>query len=314
MAFLRACRKAAQEKKRKQGAQAEQEPLRNAWNQERLRVGFMVGGTDVTNERPHAFSLTGCMRMSWQSINKGTVPGSGIDGTHRVLEVATTSAALYDHAQLEFLEAKLQDLKAIRGTPCIYKIYDATPMRCSFGSLQSEVLPHARFPVLTGESSWTTMTYEQHRESGLMRKYGSKKGVLELLAQQQSFAYLDQKGLLNGAKVYCKPAFLQAGNSSCLFTATERAFPSFDIKGIATLAAELPYICYIELPDGHSANTRKKAKTKAVLPDNCLHFDFKCAGHQAHRAVAAGEKQAIGDCYAICLTASHVSQQNSITV
>ena len=59
--------------------------------------------------------------------------------------------------------------------------YDATPLTCSFGSLASELLPHARYLHLADDGKWQLLTLEKYmhvRRRGILNV-----GVLEMFAQ-----------------------------------------------------------------------------------------------------------------------------------
>ena len=60
--------------------------------------------------------------------------------------------------------------------------YDATALTCSFGSLASELLPHARYLHLADDGKWHLLTLEKYMH--VSKRGVPNAGVLEMFTQR----------------------------------------------------------------------------------------------------------------------------------
>ena len=112
-------------------------------------------------------------------------------------------------------------------------------------------------------------------------------GVLELIVHGLTVVFENEESRVVAFEDLCRASVLSRGNASCLLRGTEQSAPEFSRASLQELCSKLPYILYQEVPDAHSANGRKKAKTFAALPDNAMGVNALCLAHQGHRIVAS---------------------------
>ena len=78
---------------------------------------------------------------------------------------------------------------------------------------------------------------------------------------------------------------------------------------VIELAAHVPWVMWVELPDSHSGNKRKRAKTRARLkhtPNVFVPPLPGCFSHQLHTGMtkATGEEEFVGDLHAVAFSLS----------
>ena len=269
---------------------------------------FQVGD-DWKGQHPNAWDPRRVLSMAWKQMNS-KADRSGVDGTHRSLGILSTVASAFWQEQKNFIALQMNQIMASKCVPVVNKFYDATPIRCWFGRLSHEVMPHARYPVCE-DGRWRLVRYEEYvrlNPSSHMRQIGT----LELLAQGTTCRWMTGAGELHGFRVLCRPKILQTGNASCIYEATESECPELSSSGLEKVCKACPYALVDERPDAHSANHRKKAKSVASTPSNCFHVLGTCAGHQCHRIIMNNEKEVCGDVYAAAVACSNTHHADSL--
>ena len=193
------------------------------------------------------------------------------------------------------------------------RFYDATPMRVRFGRLQTELQPHARYPFWSEVlGKWLSVRLESYMIMTGRKKSMQRFGVVELFAQGATIHQTDEQGVLKGLQVLCPPSVLEQTNSSCIFSATEKASPTLSYQRLIDLSKQFSFLLFNEVPDACSANIRKKAATaeKCAVCGNILHADDKCGAHQCHRIVEKKERLTIGHIFAMTFSSALISIQN----
>lgn len=222
IAYARACKRARTAEREQEGQREAHSALTAAWNSERLREGDKVGPGEQTLH-PNQWDPCVVLSQAWKQLGKTKTLRGGLEGQHRGLDIMAAVAAAASEAQREYIEEHVQRVMDFGACPVIHKFYDCTPARLKFGRLQSQLMPHARYPVEI-DGRWTAVPLEQylaHRPHAGVLRYG----VLEVLAQGHTMHYMDERGELHAFRAVCKPVVLQAGNASCLFSATEKETP-----------------------------------------------------------------------------------------
>ena len=224
-----------------------------------------------------------------------------------------TSSSVLHKLQDQFAASEMESIVEKDVIPVIAKHYDTTPSKVRFGRLQSLLLPLARYAVLKDDGQWSLVSHEEYVKTKIKgRQFSIKQGVLDIITVSASLIYMDTDSTLHGFRYFSRPAVIAAGNASCIFRATEQLARPFDLDCIRRLCANVRFMFYTEVPDGHSANDRKKEKTKQLLPDNCGFVESKCSGHQAERIIQGKEKRVVGNVHAVCMTCGHVTNQNRL--
>ena len=150
---------------------------------------FQVGG-DLEGQ-PNSWDPRRVLSMAWKQMNS-KADRSGVDGTHRSLGILSTVASAFWQEQKNFIALQMNQIMASKCVPVVNKFYDATPIRCWFGRLSHEVMPHARYPVCE-DGRWRLVRYEEYvrlNPSSQMRQIGT----LELLAQGTTCRWMTGAG------------------------------------------------------------------------------------------------------------------------
>ena len=254
------------------------------WNARVLRHGDMLGSS-AAPERSHddrLLDLQSVLRQGWRSLGKDTTDREGIGGSHRTLAFVSSNSSVASECQNVLADCEMDKLLESRQVPVIELQHDATPTRCRFGDcLQERVMPHARYPIQDDVGEWSIVGFSEYCR---LRGRGTlpRSGVLDLFACSGSMLYM-MNGIWRGLRIFGRPCFLQAGNASCIYSATENMMPCFSVSRLTPMLGpeKLPFAFLVETPDDHSACSRKKEKSRLECPDRLGYVPGKCMGHQA---------------------------------
>ena len=204
-----------------------------------------------------------------------------------------------------FIKAQESEHDKLRGavlaglvrTMTMVNAYDLTPILCVFGSLATELIPHARYLHLEG-SEWKLLTLEKYQALG--NRGTPRRGVLELFAQRVEVYYRQGMERRSGSSLIM-PRVLRDQQAGSIFSACESATKIWSMEGIRALCQHLVFFLVCEAPDGCSANLRKIYGMAIRLPENAFLASGPCVVHQVHRIVviSTDESDLIGDIYSI---------------
>ena len=287
-------------------------PLSDAWNSERMRFGDRVA-CDVVGVHPRQFPVAAVLRDAWgQLAGKSARHDQGLDGTSRHLEILSVVAGALACLQSKFVDSFVGDVCRKNACPIIFKYYDATPRDIVFGMMAPQMSPWARYPVLV-EGKWRSMTLHELRQAKGAR-IQPHHGVVDLLAQGVECFYAADSTTggdaweIAGLQALIPPVFMQRGNASCIYEATERSMPQFSAEGIRLLAEHCPFLFLCEVPDFCGSNGRKVMKSiqdVSAFP-NVFNVQARCGAHQCQRIIQVEEKKSVGDVHAVVVAATHV--------
>ena len=119
--------------------------------------------------------------------------------------------------------------------------------------------------------------------------------MVDLMVRGSSVLYMEDK-ILKGWRHFGRPCALQHGGASCIHTGVERGTPEMASDRLTQLSAQVPFGFVLEVPDAHSANSRKQEKSKLKLPDKIGLLCGKCGSHQAHRVIATRGNKSLEMC------------------
>jgi hypothetical protein len=247
---------------------------------------------------------------------KSSSSGNALGHTRRDSELVTASAQGHVKAVRRALQrrlwepAKTKRHKAV----CIFRNYDATPVRVAFGTFGEQVAPHARYFALV-DGQWKTFNMERYQ--ALTRITTMTRGTLELFAQQWKVSWLSADHLCTTFEAICKPTFLQNGKASTIMSAIDSAFPDLDLAGIRRLSKEADLVFVLDLPDSCPATVRQRSwvKMQLLAVENVFTNPLPgCCVHQLHNLMTNSlrETEFTGDLHAIAITHAHVHQHNRV--
>ena len=309
-------RKALQAEQRLKSATESYTALRQAWNAlHGLRAGDRIAISN--NERKQCegvpvhsnrWDIDGLLRLAFKSVGKDSTVRVGVGGTTHSAAAIASVAGIATSAQTQRMQAALSSLGPGAGL-VITRHYDTTPMRLRFGSFYSTLAPHARYLVPDPMRAGKWKAVPSHAFRTLSNKAMPKAGVLEVMASTVGLHWQEGK-TFHSKQLHCPPCILARASASCIYRALEEFPAELSIDGIRTLAARMHVVLVHEVPDGCSANNRKKAKTASEMPANALYIPASCTAHASHRIVVAAtrESEVVGDVHAIaftCTLASH---------
>ena len=293
--------------------------MSDAWNLQRLRFGDRLS-CGVANVHPQQFPIASVLRSAWGQIHAKAVAYEGLDGTRRQLEIASVVAAAMSTLQTRFVDSTVEQICRSKACAIIFKYYDATPRDISFGELRGQMAPHARYPVLQEDGKWKCLSLDELRQVKGSR-LAVHHGVVDLLASSMECYWTDNVDkaqadtwTMHGLRVLVPPVFLQRGNASCLYEATEKSVPAFSSEGIRQLCAHCPFVIRCEVPDFCGSNGRKVCQSIADTADILNEFTVqaRCGAHQVFRIVSQVEKKVVGDVHAIIVAATQVHHQQRL--
>lgn len=150
------------------------------------RDRHFVGGRPAGQKgHPNAWTLEGTIRTGFkglgQQVTKGEI-GVGQATGGRNLMASTVVASLHKRCVSDAVDEALRSLRTGQHRALFLGAYhDSTPWLVSFGALQADVMPHARYLKLDPESGkWETVPYERIRTAS---QHAPRVGVVELFAQ-----------------------------------------------------------------------------------------------------------------------------------
>ena len=180
----------------------------------------------------------------------------------------SVSSAIWSEGQRMAIDDELVKSAKEGKTRTVYVAngYDSTPYTFRFGSLASQLLPHARFFHLnTVTQRWHLVKLEEYKR--ITGRGHPTVGVLELLAQQ---AFVHFGGVSHSILV--QPSIIPNQTASAIFPASEQGIPLLSSMRLTELCGMIKYMLLTEAPDGCPANLRKTCATSARLPENCFCF------------------------------------------
>ena len=320
--LMRESKRARQLERDNEALRRESQPLAGAWNSERMRFGDRVA-CDVGGVHPRQFPVASVLRDAWgQLAAKFARHDEGLDGTSRHLEILSVVASALATLQSKFVDGFIDDACRKRACPVIFKYYDATPKDVVFGMMAPQMAPWARYPVLI-EGKWKSMSLDELREAKGSR-IQPNRGVVDLLATGMECFYavdsttgsgvsaeaiaVDAAWEIAGLQALVPPQFLQRGNASSIYEATETSVPQFSSEGIRTLAEQCPFLVVCEVPDFCGSNGRKVMQSIQDVSAlrNVFSVQGRCGAHQCFRIIQAEEKKCVGDVHAVIVSATHV--------
>ena len=205
------------------------------------------------------------LKRAWQSIGKNSLDRDGIDGEHRHLSIVSVVAQIMALKQASFITEAIATASRLGHIPFYQRFYDCSPNRMRFGALQDQLYKSARYAVKDPDRQerWKIVNYEGYQKT-TKRRGPARAGILELMAQSNTCHFVAPDGTYDGVKNFSKPAILECGNASCLYSATEAAHPSFAFKGIKEACSLVPLAFVSERPDSAAVCKRKKAKSSSM--------------------------------------------------
>ena len=281
--LMRTAKRAKRVEKAKQELEIAQQPVSDAWNLQRLRFGDRLS-CGVANVHPQQFPIASVLRSAWGQIHAKAVAYEGLDGTRRQLEIASVVAAAMPTLQTRFVNSTVEQICRSKACAIIFKYYDATPRDISFGELRGQMAPHARYPVLQEDGKWKCLSLDELRQVKGSR-LAVHRGVVDLLASSMECYWTDNVDkvqpdtwTMHGLRVLVPPVFLQRGNASCLYEATEKSVPAFSSEGILQFCAHCPFVIRCEVPDFFAAAMGGKCASRLqTLRTSSMSLLFKLA-------------------------------------
>ena len=311
--FLGASRAASAQKRRADALVESARPVHDKWNKDVVRVGDTIGDAPELNGlHPNCYLPRGVLTMAWRRVGKNTLERSGIEGSTRHLSALISVAQAAYSVSRACARGFVDGFVHKRACPVITRLYDCTPHRMRFSALvqekQQQAARYAIVDSVTGK--WKLVPYSEWARQ--FPRLAPQWGVLECLVQGIMVVFENEDSTMCAWEDLCRGCVLSRGNASCLLRGTELSAPEFSRASLQELCSKVPYLLYQEVPDAHSANGRKKAKTFASLPDNAFGINTKCLAHQGHRIISSREPGVIGDIYASYVTCSNVNNRKNI--
>ena len=222
------------------------------------------------------------LKMAWKAIDGKHRKGEcGMEDTRRYLMAMCVAAQVGDEAQTYAVEeVREQMLQGKVSHFVLCRHHDSTPHYIHFGNLHAELCPHARFPHKAEDGKWRLLDLRSYQSLHKGAKPG--RGIVELFAQHASLHWQTTIGKRHDRDVLINPQLLVNNRASSIYNAVENAIPAFSIEKLREVMEKgaVRFSIISELPDGHSANVRKRCMTASELPENVLYHDGVCAGHR----------------------------------
>jgi hypothetical protein len=244
--------------------------------------------------------------------------GNQLGRTRRSCDLACASARAHQRAMVSGVEAKILSpcLAGVVESLTVQRAYDAISIIVNFGRLKSRVSAHARYFILGEDNKWKAVRLSEWR---VLRKQDSPaRGSLELLAQQIHVGVAFSNDTVLEESVLVAPRFLEAGKSSVIFAATEKAVNGLSTRELNALATggHVPYLFISEIPDACRANKRKRAEVITILMDTKNAFITPvdgCCVHALLGIVSSSDARDIcGDIHAQAMVHSVVANHNKV--
>ena len=174
-------------------------------------------------------------------------------------------------------------------------------------------MPHARYSLKDASTGlYEMVSYVEYCARFPRVQNQLKFGTLEIFVQGMTCQYVDKCEHMRGFRAICQPKVLQAGNSSCIYSALADEVPELAEENLPALAEKIDQGLLYEAPDAHKANKRKAQKSFGGLPDNMYGVDGQCYGHQIHKAVAHKQQSILGNIHAVHVTCSNTGNQSRL--
>lgn len=293
--------------------------LGQAWNKELgLRVGDLVtAGEDQECRDPNMWSHSGLLRTGWKEVgNKAphfsSGGATGVNETRRSLDALGSLAAAVLIASEKSLEAWIA--KRPNGSVLhVSRIHDPTPLILSFGALEGELQPHARFLVPDADRPGQCKAVPWDAYSKMYPRRQPSKGILDCFAQAAELCAPFQDGLDRYEHVM-PPCVLLVGNASTVFDAVGQGCPHITVPKLNALAGRLKWITLAEVPDNCAVNIRKRRYTARLLAPNILFTPHGCTVHLIQRAVSSSTPlvDVVGDVYAVHIAVRHAGHKERL--
>ena len=195
--------------------------------------------------------------------------------TRKQLMSSCTSAQIAHELQAR----KIDELMLAPSSFVLCRHHDSTPMYLHFANLAPQLVSNARYPILE-QGNWTLVDLSTYMQ--LYKGAKPSRGVVELFAQHASLHLFDRDGRIHDNDIILKPKLLTSCRAGCIFEAVDSAIPQFSMEALKKLndSESFRFAVVSELPDGHSANVRKRAATAEKLPGKFLYHDGICGGHK----------------------------------
>ena len=200
----------------------------------------------------------------------------------------------------------------------INRFYDSMPWHLSFGRLQQQLMPLARyFWWNEAEDRWVVMNFDEYKEKYPCRSI-FQIGTLDVIASSVEVSWVLPSYEACGARLMLAPQIVERGNASTLHSALEQGSDAMSLPNIRRMAAVCPWLILNEQPDACPSNGRRQAKVIEDCRDmpNVVQARGKCGSHQAQRIVASTVSGSCGDAHAVgvsCSATSHaIKMQESL--
>ena len=259
--------------------------------------------------------LAAVIRLGFANVGKhARLTSSHVQPSSHGLPALVSTARL-SHVATQARVADLVTSKSIRSL-LVTKHHDATPIHVTFGKMQEQLVPHARFLVRDKATQrWTSVPF-----AVLVSDYGARsapqRGVVELFGQYCKITFMTTEGELHSRDIDVPPCVLQHMGASNIYTAVEKMVPSLSTEKLKSMvdANELEWVMLCETVDNHGANLRKMTFTALQLPQRILFFGHGCDVHRLTRIIASAlpEAKLLGDIYSVRVVTSLTSHYNTL--
>ena len=297
----------------------EKKALEGAWNQQRVRAGDMVSDGPSSSSamadggRRHAnqWLMDGVLRAAYQQVGQKKTVRYGIDSVDHELAVMSTVAGVGRCLQETWLSETIEsEIAVAQRCPFINRFYDCTPVRLTFGRLQSTLMPLARYHWWDKDlQQWESLTMDQYRQRTCKPQMLLRSGTVDIMATGADVTWVTPTLESRRISSLCAPQVVQRSNASTLHTALESAIPALDHSSIKQLAERCPWVVLNEQPDACSANGRRQLHAMGLCEEipNTLHHCGKCGAHQCQRIIETTCRGSCGDAHAVGEACSNVS-------
>jgi len=237
-------------------------PLVHAWNEQRLRRGDEVvlpGESPQPMVHPNSYRPSAVLREAWRGIRR-PAQREGFDGTHMGLDILCGVAGVMHHAQRL---ASSSFLGEVDEPLIVMRHYDFTPMKVRFGSLQAQLMPHARYWRHDGDC-WRAVEFAE-----ISKRYGSSLhfGTVEVFAECTTVHHVNGEHGVVTRRYFVPPCVGQRANACCTFEALEQSLPELNVASINGLARRLGWLFYMDSPDAAGANMLKQKYLSSLLDE-----------------------------------------------
>jgi hypothetical protein len=176
----------------------------------RSRGGDQINAEKEKHFQPNQFLDSHVLRSAYMQVVQQKCLRAGIDSVHKELGMLSVVAAGARCLQEKWVKNLLEEsIMGPRRSVFINRFYDSTPWHVSFGRLQQQLMPLARyFWWNEAEDRWVVMNFDEYKKKYPCR-YIFQTGTLDVMASSVEVSWVLPSYEACGARLMLAPQIVE---------------------------------------------------------------------------------------------------------